>query len=293
MKLWGAVAIEKAIRSLRDQLLIEPIARSRLIQRYAHFNFDYVLKRTDDHLIAYDPRDRGAIGSNLTRYGEWCRDDFRSVLSALVKGGRDTRGKIFVDIGANIGTQTIYALIKDDFERAISIEPAPENISLLDINISLNGLRNRAIIERCAAGAQCERKSLLVNKANPGLNTFMEKVALVDAPISRLDVDVLPADMILQKHSVQPGDIGLILIDVEGFEPDVIAGAQQVIEARVPLFVEFNSHVYGRTGTADFLRSLGKYYMKAYSPGTKKLPARESKISEIDDRYLPGDLLFF
>jgi len=293
MKLPGAAVIERAVRAARDRLLIKPLAHSRLIQRHAHFSYDYALKRVGDHLIAYDPRDRGAIGSDLTRCGEWRRDDFRSILSALANGGRNTEGKIFIDIGANIGTQTIYALIKDDFARAISIEPAPDNISLLEINIALNGLGDRAIVERCAAGAQCERKSLLINKANIGLHTFLEKVALVDAPICRFDVDVLPVDAILQKHDVLPADVGLVLIDVEGFEPDVIAGAQQIIKARVPLFIEFNSHVYGGSNAADLLCMLSKHYTRAYSPGTERLPAREFNISEIDNRYLPSDLLFF
>src|SRR5262249_8112096 len=238
MKLWGAMAIERAFRAARDRFLIGPIARSRLVQRHAHFAYDYSLKKMGDHIIAYDPRDRGAIGSHLTRYGEWCRDDFRSILSALAKGGRETKGKVFVDVGANIGTQTLYALIKDDFASAISIEPAPENISLLDINITLNGLQDRVSVERCAAGPQRERKSLIVNKARPALHTFVEKVVLLDDPICRVEVDVLPVDAILQKHCVRPADVGLVLIDVEGFEPDVIAGASQVIGARVPLFVE-------------------------------------------------------
>ena len=293
MRVWGTVVIEKAVRAARDRFLIGPIARSRLVQRHAHFAYDYSLKKMGDHTIAYDPRDRGAIGSHLTRYGEWCRDDFRSILSALAKGGRETKGKVFVDVGANIGTQTVYALIKDDFASAISIEPAPGNISLLDINITLNGLQDRVIVERCAAGPQCERKSLIVNKKDIAIHTFVEKVASVDDGI-KVDVDVLPVDAILQKHCVRPADVGLVLIDVEGFEPDVIAGAPQVIAARAPLFVEFNSHVYGRSGTADLLRLLGKHYTRAYSPATiKGLPAREFDITGIDDRYLPGDLLFF
>ena len=293
MRVWGTVVIEKAVRAARDRFLIGPIARSRLVQRHAHFAYDYSLKKMGDHMIAYDPRDRGAIGSHLTRYGEWCRDDFRSILSALAKGGRETKGKVFVDVGANIGTQTVYALIKDDFASAISIEPAPGNISLLDINITLNGLQDRVIVERCAAGPQCERKSLIVNKKDIAIHTFVEKVASVDDGI-KVDVDVLPVDAILQKHCVRPADVGLVLIDVEGFEPDVIAGAPQVIAARAPLFVEFNSHVYGRSGTADLLRLLGKHYTRAYSPATiKGLPAREFDITGIDDRYLPGDLLFF
>jgi FkbM family methyltransferase len=289
----GAAAVERAVRAVRDRFLIEPLARSRLIQRYAHFFYDYSVKKMGDHIIAYDPKDRGAIGSHLTRYGEWCRDDFRSILSALARAGRETKGKVFVDVGANIGTQTIYALIEHDFARAISIEPAPENISLLGINITLNGLRDRVIVERCAAGPQRERKSLIVNKADIAIHSFVEKLALLDDRICRVDVDVLPVDAILQKHDVRPADVGLVLIDVEGFEPDVIAGAQQVIEARVPLFLEFNSHVYGRLGTADLLHLLGKHYTTAYSHGTKGLPARAFDVSEIDDHYLPSDLLFF
>src|SRR5262249_17393014 len=171
-------------------------------------------------------------------------------------------------------------------------EPAPENLVLLDINITLNRLADRVAIERCAAGAQSERKSLIVDKANIAVHTFVESMASGQDRTCEVDVDVLPVDAILQKHGVRPMDVGLVLIDVEGFEPEVIAGIPQVIEARVPLFIEFNSHVYGASATADLLRLLGRHYRIAYSPGLEGLPAGEFDVSNIDDRYLPGDLLF-
>src|SRR5262249_39697789 len=97
MKVWGAKPIERAIRAARDRYIVGPLARSRLIQRHAHFGYDYSVKKLDDHLIAYDPRDRG-MGSHLMRRGEWFRDDFRAVLSTLVKSGVTTKDKVFVDV---------------------------------------------------------------------------------------------------------------------------------------------------------------------------------------------------
>lgn len=292
MKIWGLASIEKAARAARDRFIVRPLARSRMIQRHAHFGYDYSLKLNGDHKIAYNPRDRGAIGAHLVRHGEWFREDFRSVLSALARHGRSTTGKVFVDVGANIGTQTIYALVADDFAQAVAIEPVPENLTLLQINMTLNGLTDRVAIVGCAAGAKSERRSLMVSRHNAGGHSLLSSIIPVTEHERSIDVDVEPVDAILQRNSIKPHDVGLVLIDVEGFEPEAIAGLPRLLEARVPLFVELNTHFYGMEATRALLSLLGKHYSLVYSPGVRGLAPREFEIAEIDERYLPGDLLF-
>jgi len=292
MKIWGLASIEKAARAARDRFIARPLARSRMIQRHAHFSYDYSLKLNSDHKIAYNPRDRGSIVAHLARYGEWLRDDFRNVLSTLALHGRSTKGKVFVDVGANIGTQTIYALVADDFARAVAIEPAPENLTLIQINVALNGLTDRVAIVGRAAGATPERRSLSFHRQNAGRHSLLGRLIPFFEHEGSIDVDVEPVDSILERHAVQPDDVGLVLIDVEGFEPEVIAGLPLLLEARVPLFVEFNTNVYGTEPTRRLLSLLGKHYGLVYSPGARGLAPREFEIAEIDERYLPGDLLF-
>src|SRR5262249_281247 len=130
MKIWGLASIEKGARPARDPFIVRPPGRSRMIQPHAPCRLHYSFKINSDHNVAYKPRGRGSIVAHLARYGEWLRDDFRNVLLRLATHGRSTKGKVFVDVGANVGTQTIYALVANDFARVVAIEPAPENLTL-------------------------------------------------------------------------------------------------------------------------------------------------------------------
>jgi FkbM family methyltransferase len=292
MKIWGGVPLENALRAARDKYFIGPLARSRWVQRHAHFGYDYSVKVMGDHMIAYDPKDRGAIGADLMRYGEWFREDFCAVLSMLASQGRTTKNKVFVDVGANIGTQIVYALIGNDFARAIAIEPEPTNLSILNINILLNRLTDRVNVVKCAAGSRREQRSLTIYRNSSGRHTLLSDLIPLREQGGTIDVDVVPVDTILQQQNIRPCDVGLVLLDVEGFEPDVLAGLPQILEARVPLFMEFNSNVYGEAETTNLFERLSKYYSLAFSPGLRGLPAQIFDVSKIDKFYLPGDLLF-
>ena len=54
------------------------------------------------------------------------------------------RNKTFVDIGANIGSSTIPALVRYGFPNAIAFEPEPTNYELLSLNPQLNRVAARA-----------------------------------------------------------------------------------------------------------------------------------------------------
>jgi len=291
MKIWGG-AIEKAVRAARDRYIVGPLARSRLIQRYAHFGYDYSIKVMNDHLIAYNPRERGAVGSHLRQTGEWCRDDFRAVLSMLGRQGRTTKDKVFVDVGANVGTQTVYALTSDDFASAIAIEPQPDNLAILNINLLLNRLTDRVIVVKCAAGSKHERRSLVMYNNDCGRHTLVDGLIPLHDQRGSIEVDVERVEVVLQQQRIMPSDVGLVLLDVEGFEPDAIAGFPQLLEAQIPLFMEVNSHIYGEAASAALLKRLSQHYSCIFSPGVRGLHAQTFRVSNFDKRYLPGDLLF-
>jgi len=61
--------------------------------------------------------------------------------------------KYFIDVGANLGTHTLYALQEAGFERALAIEPDPRNLPLLRANLALNGVEGRARFSRFAVAA--------------------------------------------------------------------------------------------------------------------------------------------
>jgi len=281
--------IERAIKHTRDRVLVKPLARSRLVQRHAHFGYDYAVKRMSDHLIAFDPRG-GQISRHLMEKGDWHRDDFRRVLEQLHGANRETRGRVFLDIGANIGTQTIYALAQNDFDRAVSIEPMPPNQDVLDLNVTLNRLQDRVAVVRRAAGKVAGTALLAISPSGTGEHSLHARFVAERA--HSIPVDVEPIDSILARLAVPPAQIGLMWIDVEGFEPEVIAGAESLIQASAPIFMEFNSDVYGEAQTKALLEHLSGHYRAVFSPGRGDLPPASFEVEQIDGRYMPGDLLF-
>jgi FkbM family methyltransferase len=289
MKFRRLVWLEQAINKARDNFVIEPLARSRLVQRHAHYAYNYAIKVLDDHRIVFDPRDR-EIGARLFRHGDWYRNEFRMVLARLAAAGRNTCDKVFLDVGANIGTQTVYALVGGDFARSVAIEPMPGNLDMLEMNVALNKLGDRVSIVRSAAGERTEQLTMTLNPRNNGGHSLHS--GFVHDPGASVEVDVAPVDEMLSRLQIAPTDVGLFWLDVEGFEPQAIAGARSLIEAKIPLFVEFNAKTYGPTATAELLKRLAACYGSAYSPGNELRPPREFAVDAIDPAYLQGDLLF-
>lgn len=290
MSIQALKQFEKALRSVRDRLIFRPLAASHLIQRHSHANFELVVRAFADHRIAFDPQDK-VVGHHVAKFGDWFRDDFRRVLALLDRAGRATRGKIFLDVGANIGTQTVYALVGDDFARAVCFEPAPRNVLALKTNISINNLDGRATVVQKAVGAAAGRMALVMDSDNSGAHSL--RSGLGTGQKSNLSVDVTTIDFALAELGVDPADIGLLWLDVEGYEPEALAGASGVLAARVPLCIEFNSNVYGDTKSAALLDRLhAAGYSTATAIGRAVLPERTFALNAIEADYLPGDFLF-
>lgn len=56
-----------------------------------------------------------------------------------------------VDVGAHIGAWTVALLVDNPDMRCVAIEALPENVSLIERNLALNGLHDRAVVINAAA----------------------------------------------------------------------------------------------------------------------------------------------
>lgn len=128
---------------------------------------------------------------------------------------------MFVDVGANVGTYTVLAA-KAAGARCISFEPGPVAYEGLLDNLNVNRVTDRVEALNSATGAEESRLRFLVDCDAVNRIALPEDESsgrsVVDVSVKRLD-DVL-ADR----------DPTLIKIDVEGFETQVIEGAQRVLE---------------------------------------------------------------
>jgi FkbM family methyltransferase len=83
-------------------------------------------------------------------------------------GDEVINGRTLIDVGANVGTTIIPALLTFPFTRAVALEPEPENFITLRLNLVLNGLDDRATAFQVAASDQVGELDLVVNRSRSG-----------------------------------------------------------------------------------------------------------------------------
>jgi FkbM family methyltransferase len=192
-----------------------------------------------DHFMWVQNNDRG-VGQGLLKHGAWQRDDFETALRLIIKHYGRVSGA-FIDVGANIGTHSVYAALTGHFDRVIAIEPEPRNASMMRDNFSLNELSVPYDIVRKAVG---NRTGITCLNLNPG-DTGMHSV--VDAPGDQtIDVELDTLPNILNGLGARPNQTGFIWMDVEGYEFNVFRSMDVLFENRIPIFFE-----YGRSAIAD------------------------------------------
>ena len=154
------------------------------------------------------------------------RDDYEPEAIALLK--RLVRpGDVAVDVGAHVGYFTVnLAAAVGEHGHVYAFEPFPPNADLLRRSIKENGYENRVSLRGSAAGARSERAWLAF--ARETLNTG--GAYLLSAIHSRTEGhDTLPIDVVALDDLPLRRPVRFVKMDCEGAEPQVLAGARQVI----------------------------------------------------------------
>jgi FkbM family methyltransferase len=165
---------------------------------------------------------------------------------------------LFVDVGANIGSYTVLASAVAG-SSTIAFEPDPLTMVTLRRQIGVNDISDRVTTIEAAAGRQTGTASFTT-----GLDTI-NHVATESDPNTR-HVQMTTLDEALRGKSPV-----LIKLDVEGYEPDVVAGAIETLRNPTLLAIEtegVSAEVVRPLEAAGFAR----YY---YEPFTRQLSATE------------------
>jgi FkbM family methyltransferase len=139
---------------------------------------------------------------------------------------------VFLDVGANIGNHTIYFAKLLDARQVICIEPNPEAIRILRVNIDLNQLQDRVDLTHIGCGLSDH-----VGRAIIGRTIEMNLGGTTLEPRDDGTIALVPGDKLLNGRNVD-----FIKIDVEGMELKVLQGLEQTISRFKPnIFVEVNN----------------------------------------------------
>lgn len=233
-----------AILNLRTKRNLEKYAFSypvmkNMALRWVNSKNGLMFSDYGDHSFVYDPSE--FIGRTLFEKGVFQRRNIEIVIEKCLSSGAMGDGGVFVEIGANIGTHTVYANLTHRFDRIIAVEPDPVNLTALRANIRLNGFEDRATVVPVGISDQKGELILRRNSLHSGMSTLEPPLPGVVAPeqLGEVAIEVLTGDEMLEKQGVAPTDVALIWMDVEGHEPKALRGMAETLAALPPLFFEF------------------------------------------------------
>lgn len=229
-----------------------------------------------DHLMTFSPSDY--IGRKVFRKGHFEREAVDRLIVILRERGLLRKDATLLEIGGNIGTQTVYFALSGAYINIVSIEPDPRNFPLLQLNIRQNRLEEKVRLVNCAAGESEGEIDFFLNGDNHGKSSAIRQ----SPKDKKISVPVKPVPEILAGLSVDPSSIGLVWMDIEGYEPVACRSMQPLLARRVPLYMEFTPLFYGPEGTKTFISMLSGFYEDC-------LVVFEDREEEMKVRDLPGD----
>ncbi len=239
-----------------------------------------------DHLMTFSPADY--IGRKVFRKDHFERDHVDRLLTILRQRGLLISDSHLLEIGGNIGTQTVYFSLSGAYRHIVTIEPDPRNFPLLQLNLRQNGLDDKVTAVNCAAGDMSGEIDFFLNANNHGKSSAIRQ----SSRDTKINVPVRPVTEILADLSINPAAIGLVWMDIEGYEPVACRSMVPLLSRRVPLYMEFTPSFYGSTQTRKFIDTLAGFYDRClifFEDGEKEVPVKDlpGDIDQYDVLFLP------
>lgn len=162
---------------------------------------------------------RGEIIPYLEIWREHCYD----ALPQFAKSGMG----LVVDVGANIGTFSLYQAICKRARRVVAFEPAPSVFARLSRNLELNRTMNVLAIPNAVG-------------ETAGMVSFVERSMSINCRVAQPDeigaiqIPCVTLDDVLRDF----GEVDLLKVDAEGYESNVLMGANNVLRRTHRVVIE-------------------------------------------------------
>lgn len=144
---------------------------------------------------------------------------------------RITDVNAFADVGSNHGIFSLVFLKQNPSGKALSVDPSPLADRIRRNNQSLNGMDSSLLSYQVACGAEEGNVDMHFNWHH------LEVSGKGDEKLETVSVPVRPLDALCEESAVSPE---VVKIDVEGFELEVLKGAQVVLSNAKLLLLEIH-----------------------------------------------------
>jgi len=207
---------------------------SKLFLTHIYNNYSITSKNNEKFLIDKSISENLDFWKNI--YPTWENDTFTIFDKYL------SRDKIFIDIGAWIGTTSMYGSRKS--KHVYSVEADNLSIKDLSLNLSNNCINNNYTVINKA----------IFNKDNVSLNfgknMFMYGSKMNDSTSQihkdessgpSIKVKTITIDSIINKYNINPNDISLIKVDIEGGEEDLLNDLYNLNNKhKIPIYISIH-----------------------------------------------------
>jgi FkbM family methyltransferase len=214
-----------------------------------------VIADTKNGLLAVEAGDF-AVGRRLLRDGEYDLEEIRW----LIKICADQAGT-FVVVGSHVGSLVIP--LSKACQSMVAFEPDEQNHRLLQINLLLNEVKNARVIHK-AVGAESGHIQMRRNLINTGNTSVATSSSSENQKIEVTTLD----------EEIEANEIALMVIDVEGYEWNVVAGGRSTLARTQRLYMEFAPEQLLEQGNdpEELLNKLGESFSHLYLFGAEPRP---------------------
>jgi FkbM family methyltransferase len=186
-----------------------------------------------------------------------------------------------VDIGANNGFTALCFANQPGVERVIAFEPDPSNFDVAQQNVKLNDSPKVEVFQKGLGSTKAVAKLFMVNERNPGMNRLLKDAS--DSNVASKDIEIVSLDDFLKENRLST--LGLIKIDVEGYEMEVLRGAKETLSAFKPkLFIEVDDANLKAldSSSKELIEFLKSIYYSCFDAKTKR---RIGNVGDLSDSH--------
>jgi FkbM family methyltransferase len=159
----------------------------------------------------------------------------------------------FIEVGGSIGEILVDIGSRANVISSFVFEPNPRCFRIIKTNVALNGLNN-VQVEEAACGDIDGSIKMFFGSNSPTASVLSQESLLFGQDVRLIRLDTYFKEINLTENVV-------MLIDVEGFEPNVLKGSVALIERYKPIIIfEYNSDSRKHYHISQISEILGSKY---------------------------------
>ena len=267
-RIYGLQCTPWTLRKLLD--LHYRLCRESAIQIYRRYRYKTLL-------VQHDIRNRA-------EWSAYMQGDHDAAVAAALEHYLGPSG-VGLDIGANVGLMSLPLAKSRPGAQIHSFEPNPEAVSALRYATVANGINN-VQIHSFAIGDVDSEAELRIPRTNAGAASLVPTKDAGVFPTKRVLVPVR-SFMGWWRDVGQP-NVDVVKIDVEGFEPEVVAGMWPMLQdIRPVLIIEMTPDLFDCRALISALTTL-EYKAFSLREDTPPIPVSSPPVEQTNFLFIPS-----